>query len=137
MTRSIIVDTGPLVAVLNRRDTHHQWAVEQFKAFSPPFLTCEAVLTEASHLLHRMGFHPDTIFDLIKPGAVYPDFDLKQESNAVHALLKQYRDVPMDLADACLVRMAELHSGSRILTLDADFHIYRIHKREAVPVLMP
>ena len=137
MSTRILVDTGPIVAVLDRRDAHHAWAIDQFKAFAPPFLTCEAVITEASHILKRNGFHPDIVFELITPGGVLLDFDMNQESDRVKALMKRYRDRPMDLADACLVRMTELFPNSTVLTLDSDFHIYRKHDRKAISVIMP
>ena len=138
MSRRILVDTGPIVALLDQRDEHHHhWAVEQFKAHPPPFLTCEAVLTEASHILKRNGFHAALVFELTEPGAVVLEFNLRQESGAVQALMMQYRNVPMDLADACLLRMTELHADVWLLTVDSDCHIYRRHGREAVPVIMP
>ena len=137
MSPVILVDAGPLIALLDRQDLHHTWAVEQFKAFPPPFLTCEAAITEASHILHRNGFDADLVFELITPGAVTMPFDLEQESVPVRALLERYRDVPMDLADACLVRMSELHGESRVMTVDTDFYVYRRHRREAIPVIAP
>ncbi|MCH8962892.1 MAG: hypothetical protein IH820_16675 [Bacteroidetes bacterium] len=62
---------------------------------------------------------------------------MKTDVARIRALMKKYRDQPMSLADACLVRMAELHPGSTVLTLDADFHIYRKHKQDTIPVIMP
>ena len=137
MNPQILVDTGPIVAFLDRRDTHHAWAVAQFRAHPPPFLTCEAVLTEASHILARNGFHSEIVFELITPGAVAIGFDLQQEHPAVQALMNQYQDRPMDFADACLVRMSERFPDSQVLTLDSDFTIYRRNRREPIPVLMP
>lgn len=116
----IVLDTGPLVALLDRNDRYHLWAVEQFKAFPPPFLTCDAVITEASHILHRNGFNPDKVFSVVVRDAVRLQFDLDAEAERVQGLMRRYRDTPMDLADACLVRMAELHPNSQVLTLDSD-----------------
>ena len=137
MKNRILVDTGPIVAVLDRKDAHHAWTVDQFKAFAPPFLICEAVITEASHILKRNGFHPDIVFELITLGGISLAFDLRQESNSVETLMKRYQDNPMDQADACLVRMTELYPGSTVLTLDSDFHVYRKHRRETIPVIIP
>ncbi len=137
MKARILVDTGPIVAVLDRKDAHHVWAIDQFKTFSPLFLTCEAVITEASHILKRNGFHADIVFELITLGGIALGFDLKQERSSVETLMKRYRDNPMDLADACLVRMTELYQDSTVLTLDSDFHVYRKHRRETIPVIMP
>lgn len=137
MRPTILVDTGPLVAVLDQKDRYHQWAVDQFKAFPPPFYTCEAVLTEASHIVYRNGFDPDVVLELVNAGSVVPDFDLREHSVRVQALMQQYRDRPMDLADACLVRMAERDPESHVLSVDSDFFIYRKHGNEAIAVIHP
>lgn len=70
-------------------------------------------------------------------GMVAVEFDLNAESGTVAELVAQYASVPMSLADACLVRMAEQHAGSQILTIDSDFRIYRMHRRRSIPLLMP
>ena len=137
MREAVLVDTGPLVAYLSEDEAHHKWAVEQFSRFAAPLFTCEAVLTEAAHIVRRHGFDPSHVIDLVEAGTVAVRFDLEEEAGALKGLLRQYRDTPMDLADACLVRMAELHPSSRVLTLDSDFHIYRKHSREHIPVIMP
>ena len=137
MREVILVDTGPLVAYLSEDEVHHEWAVEQFNRFAAPLFTCEAVLTEAAHIIRRHGFDPSHVIGLVEAGTVAVRFDLEEEVGAVKGLLRQYRDTPMDLADACLVRMAELYSSSRVLTLDSDFHVYRKHGRESIAVIMP
>ena len=132
-----LLDTGPLVAALDRKDQHHTWAVEQFRTLPLPFLTCEAVCTEAAYLLRQAGAKPADLLALLTSGAVVIRYGLEAEAEPLVDLLTKYDDVPMDLADACLVRMTEMHPGSKVLTLDSDFHIYRKHKREAIPVIMP
>ena len=74
---------------------------------------------------------------LVERGVVDPSFRLADEAAAVARMMKKYRDVPMSLADACLVRMTEHHPGSVVLTLDGDFRVYRRGGRESVPVRMP
>lgn len=133
----ILLDTGPLVAFLNRRDTSHDWVSEFLTTVSPPLLTCEAVLTEACFILRRLDGGPRALLDLVSRGIVRPTFRLDQEIDAVGRLMKSYADVPMSLADACLVRMTELERASKILTLEHDFRIYRRNRRQVVPVIMP
>jgi uncharacterized protein len=131
------VDTGPLVALLNARDEHHVWARDAFDGVAPPLLTCEAVLSEACHLLREVRGGPKAVLELVARGAVAPVFRLDAEARAVDRLMTRYASVPMSLADACLVRMTELDDDLRIVTLDRDFRVYRRHGRQAVPILMP
>jgi predicted nucleic acid-binding protein len=133
----VLADTGPLVALLDRRDQHHAWAVEQFKRFAAPLYTCEAVLAETAHLVPHAGVPAARVMELVTAGAVAVVFDLGTEAEAVAALLARYHDVPMDLADACLVRMSELREDCRVLTLDGDFRVYRRNRNEAIGLVMP
>jgi len=137
MAPRVIVDTGPLVAFLHADDHFHDWAREQFGAFAAPFLSCEAVIAEACHLLRRMHNGPERLLALMERGAIQIDFSLAAEQSAVNALYKRYRDRPASLADMCLVRMTELHDACLVLTLDSDFHIYRRLGRRTIPVLHP
>lgn len=137
MRPSLLADTGAIVAFLHADDQHHAWAVSQFENQPLPFLTCDAVLTEATHLLAREGLARRKVPDLVTTGALAVSFDTNEEADAVAALLAQYADTPMDFADACLVRMAERYAQTSVLTIDSDFHVYRKHRREAIPVVMP
>ncbi len=137
MRPKILVDTGPLVAYLREDEYHHAWAVDQFKAHARPLLTCEAVIVEATFLLRRAKRSHEKLLDLIASGAIAIGFDLEGDAEVVSSLMTQYNNVPMDLADACLVRMAELYPNSTLLTLDSDFQIYRKHRREVISVILP
>ena len=137
MKGPVIVDAGPLVALLNRREQHHQWAREQFKLISPPAFTCESVISEAAFLLRSIDGGLSALMQLLERGAVALRFDLASELSPVTRLLNRYASIPMSVADACLVRMAEQLTGSTVLTLDADFHIYRKNGRAVIPTLMP
>lgn len=133
--RAVIVDTGPLVAFLNRRDRHHAWAVEQFASFRPPLLTCEAVLSEAAYLLRTLPGGPLSLLELVARGVVAPSFRLQDEVAAVKTVVKRYG---RDLADACLVRMSEVHSDCVVLTIDSEFRdVYRRHGRKGIPTRLP
>jgi len=133
----ILVDTGPLVALLNRRDHHHAWVKTQLRTMAPPLDTCEAVLSEACYLLQKVPGGPEAVLELITKGLVAVSFSLQDEAKVIQRLILRYADVPMDLADACMVRLAELHEPSVIFTLDSDFRIYRKHGRTALPILLP
>jgi uncharacterized protein len=135
MARSVLVDAGFLVALLSRRDGHHRWAASQAPRFAPPWLTCEAVLSEAFHLLGRAG--DPKLAELLRRRAVMPAFDLAAELDSVLALMRKYASLPMGLADACLVRMSETAADPMLLTTDTDFRVYRRHSRHLVPCEMP
>ena len=133
----VIVDTGPLVALLNGRDAHHAWARDAFRSLEPPLLTCEAVITEASYLVRKLSGGPAAVLDLVTRGAIQVAFRADGELLALRTLLNKYASVPMSFADACLVRMAEMHPRAAVLTLDPDFGVYRRSGRLQIPIIAP
>ena len=135
MAASVLVDAGFVIALLSRRDRHHTWAVVQSPGLPPPWKTCDAVLSEAFHLLGVRG--GPALSALLRRGAVVLGLDLADELDRVLSLMQKYADVPMSLADACLVRMTETLSDPVVLTTDADFRIYRRHGRQVVPCMTP
>lgn len=136
MTAGVLLDTGPLVAYLYPRERYHRWAVEQFTTLDPPFVTCEPVLTEACFLAARVRLSPAQVLDVLRRGAVRLGLELQEELVAIQALMHRYANLPMSLADACLVRLAEM-TGLPILTLDSDFAIYRAHGRRPLTLIAP
>ena len=138
MRRRVILDAGPLAALLNSGDSHHDWARREWSNIAPPLLTCEAVVSEAGFLGQRAGRgNPADVLEMLRRGILDISFSLSAEIDRVSALMSKYRNVPMSVADACLVRMSELHRGSPVLTLDRDFKIYRRKRRQPIPILSP
>ncbi len=135
--KRIIIDTGPLAAFLNKSDNYHNWALTQFSRLNPPFLTCESVISEVCFLLKNTGNGVQNIFKLLERELIKIPFKLETEVDSIIQLMNKYRDIPMSLADACLIRMSEQYSGSTICTLDSDFNIYRKDRRKVIPVIMP
>jgi len=135
MARNVLVDAGFLVALLSRRDAHQQWAMTQVPEYPPPWSTCEAVLSEALHLVGAPGVH--SLGTLLRRRALLVAFELNENLEPVLRLIEKYRDVPMSLADACLVRMSETLADLVILTTDEGFRIYRRHSRQTVPCVTP
>ena len=134
---SVVLDTGPLVALLDADETHHAWAFEQFQQLRPPLLTCEAVLTESCFLISRTGADPSVVTELVQRGVLTVAKLLDDEAMAVGRLMTRYRNVPMSLADACLVRLVEMTPHAKLFTLDRDFSIYRQSRRRVIPLLAP
>jgi uncharacterized protein len=135
--RVVLLDTGPLVSFLADGLVHHAWAVEQWKQLRPPMLTCEPVLTEATFLLKREGCDTDVLFALLERGIIRIGLAVEDQQADLRALMRRYRNRPMSLADACLVRLSEIHGAAEVLTLDGDFRIYRRHGNKVIPVRMP
>jgi predicted nucleic acid-binding protein len=133
----VVIDTGPLVALLNRGDSHHDWARQILDTIEPPIFTCEAVLSEACFLLGRIAGGADAVLRLVAEDVLRVDLRLASEIDALRALMTKYASVPMSLADACLVWMTEIERQSVLLTLDNDFRVYRRNRRQAVPLIMP
>lgn len=137
MPQKVLLDTGPLVAFLNKKDRYHKWAITHFGAMSPPILTCEAVVSESCFLLRQYENGASHVLSLLERELLTIPFCLKDELRAVKTLLNKYKDIPMSLADGCLVRMAEQITDSVIFTLDCDFKVYRKSRRKVIPLIIP
>jgi predicted nucleic acid-binding protein len=135
MAGSVLVDAGFLIALLSRRDRYHSWAAAESARLAGPWKTCEAVLSEAFHLLGARG--APALAGLLRRGAVAPVFALNEELERVLKLMEKYGDIPMSLADGCLVRMSETFPDPIVVSTDADFQIYRRHGRQIVPCRTP
>jgi predicted nucleic acid-binding protein len=134
---TLLLDTGPLVAFLDRREILHHWSRRVFQRVRAPLLTCDAVLTEACFLLRDQREGPEAVVRLVERGFVKSAFSLENEAEGVRRLIARYASVPMSFADACLVRMSEIHEAVLLLTFDTDFTVYRRRGRGEIPLLMP
>jgi uncharacterized protein len=132
-----IVDTGPLVSFFDRAEQHHRWAAERVDELDAPLLVCEPVLAEAMHLLARHAKAQDAMFELLRNGALAVAFRIDEHLGPLRGLVQKYRDIPMSLADACVVRMSEIYDRHAILTLDSDFLVYRKHGRTPLELIRP
>jgi len=135
--RAAIVDTGPLVAFVDRAEQYHQWAIARIEELEAPLLVCEPVLAEAMHLFGRLSRAQDALFGLLENNALRIAFRMEEHLASLRRLLAKYRDRPMSLADACVVRMAEIYERHPILTLDSDFAVCRKHGKVPLAVIHP
>jgi len=103
----------------------------------PPLRTCEPVLSEACFLLRSLPKGRDAVLELVDSKLVVLSFSLGEEIAVVRRLMRRYADVPMSLADACLVRMCELDDRAAVMTLDSDFRRYRKHGQHVIAVVSP
>lgn len=137
MTGPVLLDTGPLVALLDRSDAHHAWAVEQMRHVTLPLRTADAVVTEAAYLTRRLAGAWETLHGYIRDGHLVNEFDFARMASRAFELMAQYRSVPMDYADACLLVLSEHHRDLPVMTVDSDFRIYRRDRTEPIPLLSP
>ena len=100
-------------------------------------LVCEPVLTEAIYLLARFPRAPDALFGHLQNGAPMVAFRMEEHIGVLHRFLRKYRDIPMSLADACVVRMAEIYDNHSVMTFDSDFSVYREHGRVPITLIHP
>jgi predicted nucleic acid-binding protein len=132
-----VLDAGPLVALIDAGDRDHEWSRKALGRLHPPLITCEAVLSEVLFLLRADRDAPGKVSKLFQRGllAIHPI--LHTDAGAVLGLMQAYANVPMSLADACLVLLSERLPGALVVTLDSDFTIYRRNRNKKIPLLTP
>jgi len=134
--RSVLLDTGVIVALLDRSERCHATCVAAVAEVQAPLVTCEPVIAEACYLLRRLPAAVSAVLENVERGIFQIHFRLDVETHALRSLLKKYARVPMDLADACLVLLATQLGTGEILTLDGDFEIYRWGKDQPFRLLV-
>ncbi|MGH8048400.1 MAG: type II toxin-antitoxin system VapC family toxin [Chthoniobacterales bacterium] len=132
-----LLDAGPLVALIDAGDRDHDWSRKALGRLRPPLITCEAALSEALFLLRNDRKAPEKIAKLFQRGLIASVPVLDTDADAVLDLMSTYANVPMSLADACLVRLSEKIPSSTVVTLDSDFTIYRKSRNKKIPLLAP
>ena len=134
---SVILDAGPLVAAINPNDTYHEWVIAQLSQIKPPFLSCEAVISEACFLSQGRVKHIEAVLRWVNNDSIGVTCILEKEKKIIQQYMLKYANVPMSFADACLVRMAELYPDSPVFTLDSDFYIYRKYGNQVISLIIP
>jgi predicted nucleic acid-binding protein len=133
----VLLDTGPLVALLNRRDQHHDWTRGTAARLDTPLYTCEAVLAEAHHLVSEVHDGARRLNELVDSGRLDLSFRYYSHAPRVSELMGKYANVPMSFGDACLVTLAETFPDPRVFTVDQDFTIYRRKRNRAIDLIIP
>jgi predicted nucleic acid-binding protein len=133
----ILTDTGPLVALIDGDDSEHSACVVALSRLTRPLLTTWPCFTEAMYLLESAGGHPaqDELWSYVEDSLLEIHVSSPEERSRMRVLMRQYKDTPMDLADASLVAAAEKLGIRRIFTIDSDFHIYRINRRTTFEIV--
>ena len=134
----MLVDTGPLIALIDAgQDEAHHRCVEAYQKITSPLLTTWCCFTEAMYFLHQLRgwFAQDILWQFVDRKALYLHTTGIDEQLRMRELMRQYQNVPMDLADASLVAAAEILNIRQIFSLDSDFYIYRLHGATAFEVI--
>lgn len=134
--RSVLVDTGPLVAILSRADQYHELCVETLREMPAPLLTCWPVITEAAWLLRAFPAAVQQLLRSIGNGFLELLPLAGGEAKAIGEVMKKYASLRTQLADAALVYLAGREGIETIFTLDRrDFSVYRAGRRRAFKTL--
>lgn len=134
---NVIVDTGPIVALLNKKDRYHGFVDEQMHSLQAPFYTCEAVITESFFLLQRVAHGTERLIELLDTEKIDFFFDYPKHKSRVHQIIQDYNKLPASFADAFLVSMFDTTPNASIFTLDSDFNIYRNFTGNTIPLISP
>ena len=134
--KPVLLDTGVIVALLDRSERHHTQCATVVGGLKTALVTCEAVIAESCYLLRRFPGAAETVLENVDRGIFNIPFRLSEVAAPVRSLLRKYRDVPADLADACLIHLADQLSSADILTLDDDFQTYRWRKNRQFRLLV-
>lgn len=134
--KRVLADTGPIVAILSRRDQHHKVCVEALREMPGPLFTCWPVITEAAWLLRRDANAIQQLLNSIDAGLFEMLTLTSADARPISAIMKKYRDIRIQLADAALVHLAARDGVDTVFTLDRrDFALYRLPRGKALRVL--
>ena len=132
----LIMDAGPLVAWFCPRDEHYEWAGLTFSKLQPGGIICEAVITEVCHLVAKEGVARNEVIEFVIQSGL-ETVALGNDLPAIARLLTRYADAPMDFADACMVRLAEMYPDATVCTTDGHFKFFRRNQHDVIPLLAP
>lgn len=133
--KPILLDTSVIVGLLDRDERLHETCAETVRELEGPLITCEAVITESCYLLRNLAGAPEAVIENVAAGIFQIPFQLSRDTAGVKKVLRKYRDRQIDLADACLIRLADEFGTGDILTLDGDFAIYRWERNKPFNLL--
>ncbi|MCI0747856.1 MAG: hypothetical protein L0Y58_20810 [Verrucomicrobia subdivision 3 bacterium] len=127
-----IADAGFIIALNSSDRAERTWARAVLQRWKAPFITCEGALIEAAHFCF-----PGLVARLVEDGDFVVAFDLAEQIAPVRTLLEKYKDIGMDMTDACIVRMSELFPNCKVFSIDGDFKIYRRFRDQSIPAVFP
>ncbi|MDR9415854.1 MAG: hypothetical protein RI564_06190 [Gracilimonas sp.] len=137
MAKTVLVDTGPIVALIDRRDSKHAWASAMMDTFDAPMVSCTAVITEAIFLLKHANNGVETLFSLIDEEIILVENPYPKYKTNIHNFILKYQNISSSLADLSLITMLENKKAAKIFTIDSDFLVYRDSKGKTIDLISP
>lgn len=134
--KPVLLDTGVIVGLLDRSEKFHQACSEVVRTVEAPLVTCEPVIAESCFLLRNLSGAPEAVIENVLAGIFQLPFQLSREVASLKQILRKYRDRKIDLADACLICLADQFETADILTLDKDFQIFRWGRNKPFRILL-
>ncbi len=131
------MDTGPIVSLLDASDSFHAQCVEAIGTLGAPLVTCEAVVAESCYLLRRVKGAPQAVLQNVSSGVFQIPLPIVSYADEASRILTKYQRRDTDLADACLIHLAEAFHSGDILTLDHDFEFYRWSRNKPFRLIIP
>ncbi len=132
---AVLVDAGPLIAILDKSDRFHEQALEVLRSIHDPLMTVWPAFAEAMYLLGDSFQSQAALWDMVLSAGVRLASLDETDAKRMKELMRKYRDQPMDLADAALVRVAEREGYRRIFTFDRHFRTYRVGRGAVLSVI--
>ena len=123
--KPVLLDTGVIVALLDRSERYHAACADCVQTLAAALVTCVAVIAESCYLLRHLPGAADAILENVATGTFQIPLRISRSALPLQRVFRKYRDREVDLADACLVQLAEELRAGDILTLDRDFEVYR------------
>lgn len=133
----VLADAGFFIALYNQRESAHRRCVEAYASVQASLITCEACIAEALHILDHAPLALESILTSIEQQSLRIPVSLSDQTQEIRELMRKYRDIPADFADACLIDLANRFDTGDILTLDSDFRHYRWRRNRQFRLLIP
>ena len=134
--KATLLDTGVIVAALDRSESFHQSCVDAIAGNHAPLVTCEAVIAESCYLLRNLPGAADAVLANVEAGNFQIPLRLEDMAGPVRSIMRKYQDSDIDLADAYLIHLASELDTGEILTLDGDFEHYRWGRKNRFKLLV-
>jgi predicted nucleic acid-binding protein len=134
--KPVLLDTGVIVAWLDRSERFHEAAVSALDSCESPLITCEAVIAESCYRLRKLKGAAEAVLANVAEGVFQMPFSLAESAEEVRRIVNKYREREIALADACLIQMAAAFDTPEIMTLDKDFQVYRWQRNKMFKLLI-
>ncbi len=137
MAKTVYIDTGPVIAILNKRDEHHLWATDKTSQIENDLVTTSIIIAEAFYILKKLPKGIEGLFQIIEEGFIKVEESYPKNMVFIHELVLKYDDIDASIGDISLLSIIDDPKHSKVFTLDYDFHIYRDKKGKPLDLISP